>query len=66
MEAVVEVVEVVEYAGVGVLLVVNTDCRCYWPCFVQCLSGRYRYCGKRLALERFTGLLWTLAPFFMA
>lgn len=33
MEAVVEVVEVVEYAGVGVLLVVNTDCRCYWSCF---------------------------------
>lgn len=31
METVVEVVEVVEYPGVGMSLVVNTDCRCYWP-----------------------------------
>lgn len=29
MEAVVEVVEAVEYAQVGLSLVVNTDCSCY-------------------------------------
>lgn len=27
------VVEVVEYVGVGMLLVVNIDYRCYWFCF---------------------------------
>lgn len=46
MEAVVEVVEVVENAGVGMLLVVNIDCRCYWPCFVQCYGDGHRYCGR--------------------
>jgi hypothetical protein len=60
------VVEVVEYAGVGMSLVVNTDYRCYWPCFFQCFGDRYRYCGRGLALGRFAGPLWALAPFFMA
>lgn len=66
MEAVVEVVEVVEYAGVGMSLVVNSDCRFYWLCiFFQCFGGGYRYCGRGLALGRFAGPLWALAPFFM-